>query len=115
MIPSFMHNFIWNHIGKGTKKTSPFGTLTHEELASKSLKVMKSLSQFLGSKRFFFGDQMTLLDIIVFGFTTQVYYMSPDSSKIKQHYDTLQNMKQHCNTVKEVVYPDWEALLYKAK
>jgi len=115
MIPSFMHNFVWNHIGKGTKKTSPFGKLTHEELASKSLKVMKSLSQFLGSKRFFFGDQMTLLDIIVHGFTTQVYYMSPDSSKIKQNYETLQNMVDHCKTVKEVVYPDWEDLLYKAK
>jgi hypothetical protein len=40
MIPSFMHNFIWNHIGKGTKKASPFGKLTHEELASKSLKAI---------------------------------------------------------------------------
>ena len=76
---------------------------------------MKLLSQFLGSKRFFFGDQMTLLDIIVFGFTTQVYYMSPDASKIKQNYETLQNMVDHCKTVKEVVYPDWEALLYKEK
>ena len=76
---------------------------------------MKSLSQFLGSKRFFFGDQMTLLDIIVHGFTTQVYYMSPDSSKIKQNYETLQNMVDHCKTVKEIVYPDWEDLLYKAK
>jgi glutathione S-transferase len=76
---------------------------------------MKSLSQFLGSKKFFFGDQMTLLDIIVHGFTTQVYYMSPDCSKIKQGYETLQNMRQHCNTVKEIVYPDWEDLLYKAK
>ena len=35
-----MHNFIWNHIGKGTKKASPFGKLTHEELASKSLKAI---------------------------------------------------------------------------
>ena len=76
---------------------------------------MKSLSQFLGSKRFFFGDQMTLLDIIVHGFTTQVYCMSPDSSKIKQNYETLQNMVDHCKTVKEIVYPDWEDLLYKAK
>ena len=58
---------------------------------------------------------MTLLDIIVHGFTTQVYYMSPDCSKIKQGYETLQNMRQHCNTVKEIVYPDWEDLLYKAK
>ena len=58
---------------------------------------------------------MTLLDIIVHGFTTQVYYMSPDSSKIKQNYETLQNMVDHCKTVKEVVYPDWEDLLYKAK
>ena len=40
MIPSFMHNFVWNHIGKGTKKASPFGKLTHEELASKSLKAI---------------------------------------------------------------------------
>merc|ERR1719491_2346399 len=34
MIPSFMHNFIWNHMGKGTKKTSPFGKLTRKGASS---------------------------------------------------------------------------------
>ena len=108
-----MSNFVWKQIGKGTKKTSPFGSLTHEQLANKSLNVMKSLSQYLGSKKYFFGDQMTLLDIIVFGFTTQVFHMSPDCSKIKQNYETLENIVQHNKTVKETVFPDWDDLLYK--
>ena len=76
---------------------------------------MTSLSQFLGSKKFFFGEQMTLLDIIVHGFTTQQLIMSPDSSKIKQNYETLQNIVQHNSTVKEIVYPDWDNLLHKEK
>ena len=56
---------------------------------------------------------MTLLDIIVFGYTTQVYHMSPDNSKIKQNYDTLENVVQHNKTVKEIVFPDWDELLWK--
>ena len=56
---------------------------------------------------------MTLLDIVVFGFTTQVFHMSPDCSKIKQNYETLENIVQHNKTVKETVFPDWDDLLYK--
>ena len=51
-------------MGKGIKSKSPFGTLTSEQLANRSYNTLKLLSQYLGSKKFFFGDTMSILDMI---------------------------------------------------
>jgi len=68
----FATNFLWNHVGKGLKSKSPFGTLTPEQLANRSYSTLKLLSQYLGTKKFFFGDTMSILDMIVFGYTTEL-------------------------------------------
>ena len=60
----FATNFLWNHVGKGLKSKSPFGTLTPEQLANRSYSTLKLLSQYLGTKKFFFGDTMSILDMI---------------------------------------------------
>ena len=60
----FATTFLWNHVGKGIKSKSPFGTLTSEQLANRSYNTLKLLSQYLGSKKFFFGDTMSILDMI---------------------------------------------------
>ena len=109
----FMGGFIWGRIGKGMRKVSPFGKLSKEKLADKSFEILNSLSKFLDNKKFFFGDTMTLLDIVVFSYLTQIYFMSPDSSLIKKQAETIENLKEHHSMIKEMVYPDWDDLLYK--
>ena len=109
----FASNLIWGHIGSGTKKNSPFGKLTDEQLATRAYNNLKNLSQYLGDKQFFFGDNMTLLDIIVFGYITQLFCNTPDASKMKKKAESLENIVQHHQTMKKAVYPDWDDLLFK--
>ena len=117
LFPSWMmfaSNFIWGQIGKGTKKASPYKTLSQENLGKKCLDTMKPLSDWLGTKRYFFGEEnLTILDIIVFGMTTQVFQMSPDKSEVKKNVQTLGNLVQHNKTIKEVIFSDWDDLLHK--
>ena len=109
----FASNFIWGRMGKGQKKGSPFGSLTEEQLANRSYETLKTLSQYLGNKSYFFGDTISLIDIAVFGFTTQLYYMTPESSKMRQKAETLENIVQHNQNIKKTVFPDWDDLLHK--
>ena len=49
----------------------------------------------------------------MFGFTTQLYYMTPESSKMRQKAETLENIVQHHQNIKKTVFPDWDDLLHK--
>jgi len=48
-----------------------------------------------------FGDEITLIDIILFGVLTLFYYCTPDSSKMKEIADSFSNLKEHNQRMKE--------------
>ncbi len=113
----FMSNFIWKTMGKGLRKANPgFAGLTHEQLAEKSKEYLECLSKFLGNNKFFFGnDCPSLLDTIVFGYTNQLFYMSPESSKIRLKAESFDNLVAHHKNIKETYFADWNELLHKSK
>lgn len=113
-IMQFASNFIWGRMGAGMKKANgPVGKLTEEQLANRAYINLKTLSQYLGNKKFFFGDDMTLLDMIVFGYATQILVNTPASSKMRQKAESFENLVQHHQTMKKTVFPDWDDLLFK--
>lgn len=104
---------LWHVQGKKIGKQTGLGKLNKDQLAQKSHENLLLLSKYLGNKKFFFGENLTLLDIIVFGYTTQVLHMQPYSSLIKIRMECVENIVNHNKMMKELAFPDWNSILYK--
>ena len=103
---NFLMSTLWNMLGKGTKKRWNVGSLTKEKLEGATEQYLETLSKFLDSKKFMFGDEITLLDIILFGVTTLFYYCTPENSKMKEIAESFENLKNHNTRMKEEIFPD---------
>lgn len=69
---------------------------------------LTALSEFLGEKKYIFGDEPTEVDCAVFGQLSQVKYHVPDVVKAKQLLDgRLSNLSAYCDRMKESFWPDW--------
>jgi glutathione S-transferase len=60
---------------------------------------LTSLSDFLGDKPFFMGEQPTILDATAFGFLVNVLWC-PIKSPLKDHAKQLENLLQFCDRMK---------------
>lgn len=68
-----------------------------------------ALSDFLGEKKFMFGDNPSQVDCAVFGQVTQVKYHVPETVKAKKLLEErLTNLNSYCERMKEQFWPDWE-------
>ncbi|KAL5013138.1 hypothetical protein ScPMuIL_007408 [Solemya velum] len=68
---------------------------------------LQTLSDFLGTKKFMMGDEISEVDCAVFGQLVQVRWQIDDCPAgiiIKEH----QNLLEYLDRIKEKVWPDWE-------
>lgn len=87
-----------------------FGRHSDEEKWIISCQDIQSLSDFLGTKKFVFGDTPTTLDCTLFGHLAQFLYIPMD-------FPQKEYMKDHCNNVVEYVerfkklyWEDWDEM-----
>lgn len=108
-----LRNLIWRAFAKKLKKANPrYANMSNEKTAEATCEIWQNFANLLGNNKYFFGnDQITLLDIIVFGYTTQILYMQPVGSKIRFKAETIEKMVEHNRNVKKVAFPDWDDLL----
>jgi glutathione S-transferase len=68
---------------------------------------LKSVSDFLGSKKFFLGDKPTALDATAFGHLGQIYFL-PLETELKKWMETeCGNVVKFLNRIKEAYWSDW--------
>ena len=103
---NFLSSTLWNMLGKGSKKKWGVGALPKEKLEEATSGYLDTLSKFLGTKKFMFGDEITLIDIIIFGVLTLFYYCTPEGSKMKEIAESFANLKEHNQRMKEKIWPD---------
>ncbi|KAL5013149.1 hypothetical protein ScPMuIL_007419 [Solemya velum] len=83
------------------------GRHSHEELEHISKTDFKALSDFLGTKNFMMGDELSEVDCAAFGQLAQVRWQlhgSPGERFLLEH----KNLVEYLDRIKDAVWPDWE-------
>jgi len=72
---------------------------------------LRSLSYFLNSKKFLFGDEPTEYDCGVFGMLIQALWCMPGSQYQSLLYGELSNLREYCLRMKQKFWLDWNKCL----
>lgn len=100
---SFNKRAIGHGIGQHPKETiMAFGK-----------KDVKALSDFLGTKKFFFGDQPSSYDCALFAMLAQLVWGAPGSPFESWVNEEYSNLKTYCNNMKDKFWSDWDEILSK--
>ncbi|XP_045111675.1 failed axon connections-like isoform X3 [Portunus trituberculatus] len=99
---------------RAAKKVRAHGIGVHkpEEIEEFGHNDLMVLSDLLGDKPFFFGDDPTTLDVVAFANLAQVAFMDKEVSYSLRDWMTenCANLVEFCNRVKERAFPDWEEM-----
>ncbi|KAJ8000262.1 hypothetical protein DPEC_G00203010 [Dallia pectoralis] len=81
------------------------GEQLEKELYHDAQECMTLLSQRLGSQKFFFGDSPSSLDAHVFGHLAPLLKIKLPNGKLRQHLDSLDNLRQYCTNILLLYFP----------
>ncbi|KAG5890944.1 hypothetical protein JTB14_019882 [Gonioctena quinquepunctata] len=113
-IPNGILNFFFKFAfgRKGTKKVKAQGMGVHsaEEINDFGQEDLKVLSDMLADKPFFFGDEPTNLDIVVFAHLSQIYFIDKEVSYPLRDFmtESCPNLVGLVNRMKERCFSDWD-------
>lgn len=97
---------------QGAKKVKAQGIGVHspEEIIAFGQSDLKVLSDMLADKPFFFGDEPTTLDVVVFAHLGQIYFIDKEVSFALRDYmtESCPNLVGLVNRVKDRCFPDWD-------
>ena len=87
-------NFIFAVQGLKRVRSSGMGALSAEDIENSGKKDLKTLSEMLGEKEFFFGDEPSMLDLVVFSHVGQLVMVD------KEHACPLRDyLESDCNNL----------------
>ncbi|KAN0022821.1 hypothetical protein ACTFIU_005561 [Dictyostelium citrinum] len=94
------------------KYKSHTGNLNFEEVLSLTQSDLDSLSKLLGSKKFIFGDHLSMADISMFACLAQIYYVEVADTQARSMLLKKQNLVEYVQNVKSTIFSDarWELL-----
>ncbi|KAN0035825.1 hypothetical protein ACTA71_005116 [Dictyostelium dimigraforme] len=94
------------------KYKSRTGNLNLDEILSLSQSDLDSLSKLLGSKKFIFGDYLSMADISMFACLAQIYYIQVADTQIRSMFLEKQNLVKYVENVKSTIFSDekWKLL-----
>lgn len=81
------------------------GRHSQSELYELGCRDMSALSDFLGDKTYFFGDQPAGFDAVAHAFLANLLYV-PFVSPVRDHLQSLNNLVAYCRRMHERFYPD---------
>ena len=99
----FQTKFYYHGIGRHSK----------EEIYQFGKEDIKALSDYLGSKSFMMGDQMTTVDCAVFAHLSQVVWDGIDYPQKTYLEKECPNLVTYLKRIKEAVWPDWNEVCAK--
>jgi len=83
------------------------GRHSMEELMHIAELEFRSLSSFLGTKKFLMGDQPSEVDCSMFGMLATIYWHDTDFPMRKLMMGELDNLASYCERMKAEFWPDW--------
>lgn len=89
------------------------GRHTNEEVHEIAETDLKALSEYLGEKQFFMGENPSEIDASLFGLLAQLSYT--DSGREKLIKEELKNLEEYTNRMRDRYFPDWEEKLLQEK
>ncbi|EDO29626.1 predicted protein [Nematostella vectensis] len=89
------------------------GRHTDEEINSLAERDLGAISDYLGSKKFLFGDTPCLCDAAVFSFVVNFTWAMPGCPQDKVIKERMKNLLEHAERMKEAYFPDWDQLIRK--
>ncbi|XP_046635157.1 failed axon connections-like [Daphnia pulicaria] len=99
---------------RGMKKVRATGIGVHspKEIIQMGKDDLKVLADMLGDKTFFFGDEPTTLDVVVFANVAQLTVIDKDVAHPLRDWvmEDGKNLVQHFERIKEKYYPDWQEM-----
>ncbi|CAJ0595206.1 unnamed protein product [Cylicocyclus nassatus] len=106
-------NFVCEMIRRKLQAQAKFqgmGRNSPEEVTILAKKDLDALSQFLGNKQYFFGDQPVTLDCEIFAHLAQFLYTPlPASPELRTYIqEHCQNLVAFVERMKARYWPDWE-------
>ncbi|CAH0545712.1 unnamed protein product [Brassicogethes aeneus] len=116
-IPNGILNFCFKFaIGRkwlqGSKKVKAQGMGVHsaEEVNEFGQEDLKVLSDMLADKPFFFGDEPTNLDVVVFAHLASIYFIDKEVQYSLRDFmtESCPNLVGHVNRMKERCFGDWD-------
>ena len=103
MMPPLLGGMILKRIRKDFLKdlrSHGIGRHTREEVIEFAKSDLTALSDILGDKPYFLGDQATLIDATMYGFLIQHIWI-PWDSELKRHTTSLKNILTYCERMKQ--------------
>jgi glutathione S-transferase len=113
-VPNGVLNFFfkYSYSRRGLKKVKAQGIGVHkpEEILEFGQNDLKVLSDVLGDKLYFFGNEPTTLDVVAFANLAQLYFIDKEVECQLRDYlvDNFENLVEHTNRIKERCFPDWD-------
>ena len=86
-----------------------YGRHADEEKWTISHQDIQSISDYLGNKKFIFGDTPTLLDCTFFGHFAQLLYIPLDFPQKAYMDENCRNIVEYVERFKELYWKDWSA------
>ncbi|KAJ8303125.1 hypothetical protein KUTeg_019521 [Tegillarca granosa] len=75
---------------------------------------LKALSDFIGKKKYLFGDKPSEMDCAIFGQLAQMLWQSYGNQSEKA-LKGFPNLCDYCERMKETIWPDWEKCTTRVK
>merc|ERR1719221_512425 len=95
---------------KGKVKSRGLASHSDAELWSFSADDLRAISDLLGQKTYFHGDQASLIDCVLFGHLSQFLFIPMDFPQKKFLLAVCQNVVQFVHRFRDTYWPDWEKL-----
>lgn len=106
---SFIFPLVMPMAFKKKNKYVSFGRHSDEEKWTISCQDIQSISDYLGEKRFMFGDEPTTLDCTLFGHFAQFLYIPLNFPQKIYIHENCDNIVKYMNRFKELYWKDWDA------
>jgi len=111
-ILKLVYRFTFKRRGLKKVRATGIGVHSPEEIIQMGKDDLQVLTDMLGDKPFFFGEEPTSLDVVCFSHIAQL--AAVDKEVVHPLRDWLlengQNLVQHFEKMKEKYYPDWEEM-----
>jgi len=111
-ILKLVYRFTYKRRGMKKVRATGIGVHTPEEIIQMGKDDLQVLTDMLGDKPFFFGEEPTTLDVVAFSSIAQLVAIEKEVAHPLRDWllENAQNLVQHFEKMKEKYYPDWDEM-----
>jgi len=107
--------FVPSHVSRGLKRillAQGYGRHSPSEIEAITKKDLVALSELLGDKKYLFGDQISTVDVTMFGHVVEFLDAPLQNDQIKSFIElSCSNLIEFCNRVKAEYWPNWNEII----